>query len=333
MNSLLKKITGNNIDASKENYSHLSILKHSTAKTSTASDSLEKRKKRRSIRFIADTIIDKLYYDSYFKTNYDIINIIRNKTSKGVLLVKSMNDNNKYICKIRNLSDDVDNEIDIHNILNHKFNNNVAFYKEYKRESDYVYFITEYIDGNDLYKCTKKKTICASNIENITIQIAKGLLFLHQNNILHNDLKLDNIMMDKNNVIKIIDFDLSKVCEKREYISSSIFGTPRYIAPESYDLNIYSIETDLWAVGVILYVIITTKFPININMPIDHSYSNLNRRNFFKHIDKEIITECIQTKSINNKFYDILTSLLNFNGTERMTLDKIINNLKSTNRY
>ena len=323
MKSLLKKITSESINDNKGSNSYLSILKHSTTKTHSTS-SFENRKRRKSARFIADTIIDKLYYDEYFKSAYKIINIMRNKTSKGVLLVQSLIDHNQYICKIREYADDVENEIDVYNILSHKYNINVAFYKEYRKHNDYVYFIIEYVDGDDLYKYSKKNRFKVSEIKNLVLQIAKGLQFLHKNNILHNDLKLDNIMLDNNSVIKIIDFDLSRVCEEGEFISSGIFGTPRYIAPESYDLNIYSKNTDLWAVGIILHAIITGKFPININMPIEHSYSNLNRRNFFKHIDKNIIYRYIRKKTIDQSLCTILMSLLEFNDEKRIKLETVI---------
>ena len=159
----------------------------------------------------------------------------------------------------------------------------------------------------------------------IMVQIINAVSFLHENNILHCDMKLENIIINDELNIKIIDFDLSIVCDNDEgYISNTIFGTLQYIAPESYDLCIYSKKTDIWQIGIILYILITNKFPHDTNeITIINSYSNLCRQNLFKHIDLSIPKHIISKKKYCSSLYKLLEHMLNFNDKCRYDIKQI----------
>ena len=89
----------------------------------------------------------------------------------------------------------------------------------------------------------------------IVAQIVIGIGFLHQNNIVHRDLKLANIMLQENGFLKLIDFGLSKVLRPGEF-SGDFVGTREYMAPEMLKMT-YDEESvkylDWWAVGIIAY--------------------------------------------------------------------------------
>jgi serine/threonine protein kinase len=93
-------------------------------------------------------------------------------------------------------------------------------------------------------------------------QIAEGIEYLHSANVAHRDLKLDNILIeDGSGLIKIIDFGFSVLCSSQQKLK--IFcGTPSYMAPEitlkrEYDGR----AVDMWALGVLLYVMLSGTFP------------------------------------------------------------------------
>jgi serine/threonine protein kinase len=71
-------------------------------------------------------------------------------------------------------------------------------------------------------------------------KILKALSFLHKNNISHGDLKLSNIMIDKNQNIKLIDFAFSKMKSKKSQLTNDFVGTPAYMAPE----QLFSVPCD-----------------------------------------------------------------------------------------
>jgi polo-like kinase 1 len=85
-------------------------------------------------------------------------------------------------------------------------------------------------------------------------QIIEGVRYLHQQNVIHRDLKLGNIFLGENNVVKLGDFGLATRLAHADERKMTICGTPNYIAPEILKESGHSFEVDVWSLGVILYV-------------------------------------------------------------------------------
>lgn len=271
-------------------------------------------------------ISDVVSQDPKFSTKYKIIKIIYEHTNKAAYMVKSKIDNNEYILKMK--TDDYDNtdEFRIYKILKNKKNNYIIKFIECVKRTDYQYFVYEYFNGMTLYDFITDNydDITEKDIKDIFIKIVNAVKFLHSQNIIHCDLKLDNILIDNENNIKIIDFDLSKICED-EYISNGIFGTMQYIAPESYDLCIYSKKSDVWGLGIILYTLITKKFPYHDeNFPIRHSYENMCRRNKFKHPDILEMKHRVKEFNYNKNVINLVGLMLTFEDYKRICLDDVL---------
>jgi serine/threonine protein kinase len=81
-----------------------------------------------------------------------------------------------------------------------------------------------------------------------------GLHQIHKAGIIHRDLKLGNLLIDENMILKIADFGLAKKMTKER--SLTVCGTPNYISPEVLDRNGHSFPADIWAVGVITYTLL-----------------------------------------------------------------------------
>ena len=148
------------------------------------------------------------------------------------------------------------NEIRILYSLNNK---NIIGYEEafYDDESETLNIIMEYADDGDLEskikELKKNKLFFDENtIWNILIQILFGLKYLHDNKIIHRDLKSANIFLTKNGIVKIGDLNVSKVLDKKKMAETKT-GTPYYSAPEIWEDKLYDNKIDIWSFGCIIY--------------------------------------------------------------------------------
>ena len=86
---------------------------------------------------------------------------------------------------------------------------------------------------------------------------------MHGKNILHRDIKSQNIFITKNDILKLGDFGISKQVDTKSALNATACGTPYYMAPEVCQELPYSNKADVWAIGVILYELITLKKPFD----------------------------------------------------------------------
>ncbi len=87
-----------------------------------------------------------------------------------------------------------------------------------------------------------------------------GIGVLHENGIMHRDLKLENLMLDINGYLKIIDFGLAKKLNPTG-LASTVCGTPFYYPPEIISQQSYEKSVDWWAIGILMFEMLTGKSP------------------------------------------------------------------------
>jgi [calcium/calmodulin-dependent protein kinase] kinase len=124
---------------------------------------------------------------------------------------------------------------------------------------------------NDFYKDEKKKKYDYSEDElrDILRQIVLGLDYLHENNVIHRDIKPDNILIDDNGHCKITDFNVSHMGEGEEgdKVSKKVEGTMFFYAPECCEEDIKEFAgkpLDIWALGVTTYILTFKKLPFEL---------------------------------------------------------------------
>jgi len=318
MNFLFKQKRKNNIDLFKKNESaQLNVIEYVPKNTQTNCE---------ICIFQNIDEIKHIFINTKYGKKYTITKTIYEKHNKGAYIIRSNMTDIKHILKIRHISFSNTFEKDIYLILKNDTHKNVIKSKHFYQHEDFYYFIYEYIDGMNLCEYIKKKNLSENEIKNICLQITNGLDFLHSHNIIHCDLKLDNLIINNLGELKIIDFDLSLICNNEDgYIANNIFGTMQYIAPESYDLCIYSKKTDIWQFGIILYILITNHFPHQNEITMVNSFSNLCRQNVFKHIDLNIPKKKILKKGFDESLFILLEKMLYFSDANRYDISHIRN--------
>ena len=176
-------------------------------------------------------------------------------------------DNNKvYVLKEILLSNLSDNEIKLmlneSRILSNINNNHIVKYYESFQINNTINIIMEFCEGSDLKKFilshkNQNKLIEENKIYSITLDICKGLKEIHKKNLIHRDLKPDNLFLGKNNIIKIGDFGISKQLNNNNKYAKTAIGTDTYMAPEIINGQKYNNKVDIWALGCIIYELCT----------------------------------------------------------------------------
>ena len=216
-------------------------------------------------------IFDKYSKQKDFRKKYEYISLIGNGSfGKVRLFVERECKSFKYA--IKTIKKDIFNpyniqsikrEIDILRSLDHP---NIVKYFETYEDENYLHIVMEYIPGDNLFQVLTEKLnrkLTERQISKIMSCLLKAVLFLHHNGIIHRDIKPENIVFsDTENFksLKLIDFGLSIQQNARK--EKRRVGTPYYMAPEMISGNFVK-ESDVWSIGVIMYILVTGKQPFS----------------------------------------------------------------------
>ncbi|GES89186.1 kinase-like domain-containing protein [Rhizophagus clarus] len=195
--------------------------------------------------------------------------------------------------------------------------------------STHYCLILEYVSGGELFDYVNDHYEDSSEDESklVFIQLVNILEYLHENNIVHRDLKLENILIDSSTngpVIKLTDFGLAKFINK-SHILTARCGSEEYAAPELMSGKPYDgRKTDLWSLGVILYALLVGYLPFNLE-------AGQTRRQFFSKILRADFTfpnsekETGRKSMISNEGKDLVKKILQINPQKRLSLNEIRN--------
>merc|ERR1719322_1081104 len=149
-------------------------------------------------------------------------------------------------------------EVQILKRLSHP--NIIKYYENFLDEKNLV-IAMEYAQGGTLHQFLTQQTslLKEQKIASFFIQIVVALQYIHSQNILHRDLNTNNVLLDrKYRVVKLSDFGISKILNTKTK-ASSVVGTPCYISPELCESNPYNQKSDIWALGCLLYELMTLR--------------------------------------------------------------------------
>ena len=164
--------------------------------------------------------------------------------------------------------------------LNHQ---NITKILETFEDEQYYFIIMEYINGGNLFSYVKKRRKLSEKVAKFIFrQIILGIQHIHSQLIVHRDIKLENILIDMNNNIKICDFGIGIVLSSENQPLYSHCGTPVYIAPEiilsTKEKGYNGFPVDIWSAGIALYIMISGKLPFNLNESYN-DFDNLDEDN------------------------------------------------------
>nr|CCC91469.1 putative protein kinase [Trypanosoma congolense IL3000] len=132
--------------------------------------------------------------------------------------------------------------------------------------SNYVCIVMEYADGGDLSSRIKKSygvNFRESQIVDWIIQLTLSLSYVHKRKILHRDVKAQNVFLTSQNILKLGDFGIARTLSGTYDQAKTFVGTPYYLSPELIMERPYDHRSDVWALGVIIYELMTLKHPFN----------------------------------------------------------------------
>ena len=125
-----------------------------------------------------------------------------------------------------------------------------------------AWIVMEFIDGMNLHKFVQQGALTLNEVVNIGVDICNGLKAAHANNILHRDIKPQNILLTKEKKAKIADFSIARIFGDSTEFAVTMTGTRRYMAPEQH-YGAYDYRADLYATGLVLYEALTKQFPFS----------------------------------------------------------------------
>ena len=219
--------------------------------------------------------------------------------------------------KYKEAKEKIKNEIEVLSKLKHNFINKILDTFE---TDEYIFIFMEYICGDLLTFIRKRNKLPEKICKMLFKQIIIALKYIHKKNIVHRDIKLDNILIDLNNTIKICDFGVSKKVTKGILMYERC-GTPAYIAPEIFIKNGYEgFECDIWSAGVTLYYMLSGTQPFK--------GKNIHE------LEKNILTgEFEKIEDVSDEVNDLILGMLQVDPNNRLNCDEILKHpwLKNVN--
>ena len=162
-------------------------------------------------------------------------------------------------------------EIEIQRKLSHQ---NILKSIDDFKDAKYSYIVLELCPHQSIkHLLRKKKVFTEVETASIIREIVNGLMYLHDNRIIHRDLKLENFLMGKDGHVKIADFGLSTKLDYDDQKRFTVCGTPNYLSPEIFSSKGHSYEVDIWAIGVCAFAMLIGKPPFetkNLKLTYEH---------------------------------------------------------------
>ncbi|XP_057490034.1 serine/threonine-protein kinase STY46-like isoform X1 [Actinidia eriantha] len=198
-----------------------------------------------------------------------------------------------------------------------------------------ICIVTEFMSGGSVYDFMHKQKgiFKLPALLKVAIDVSKGMNYLHQNNIIHRDLKAANLLMDENEVIKVADFGVARV-QTPSGVMTAETGTYRWMAPEVIEHKPYDRKADVFSFGIVLWELLTGKLPYEHLTPLQAAVGvvqkglrpTIPRHTYPKMV--ELLERCWQQDpSLRPEFSEIIEILQDV--SEKVTEDEMTGKRRS----
>ena len=226
------------------------------------------------------------------KKNYCIKMI----NKKEIFEQKLVNQINKEICIMYN--------------INHPYS--IKLYNHFE-DNEKLYLITELATNGNLYNYIQNaKTKKIEFMKKIIIQTIEIIKYLHSKEIIYRDIKPENILLDKNNDVKLCDYGWASFITPGKFLTVYC-GTPEYVAPEMAKKSVYNEKIDIWGIGVLIFELVFGYPPFS---------SSLNEERF-NNIKNGKINWPVDLDESHKEVKDLIQKILKINPSERLSLEEI----------
>jgi serine/threonine protein kinase len=153
-------------------------------------------------------------------------------------------------------------EVNLIRTMDHPF---IALFYEAIEDEKNFYLVQELVEnGNLLEYVNKHKGLSEDEAAQIFIQLVSVLDYIHNTrHVAHRDLKAENVLLDRNNNIRLCDFGLSRAFTRDDPYLKTTCGSPAYVAPEVIREQPYTTSADIWSAGILLYAMVVGRLPFN----------------------------------------------------------------------
>ncbi|KRZ97327.1 Serine/threonine-protein kinase PLK1 [Trichinella sp. T8] len=241
---------------------------------------MAERQKKEEQKELPDIIVNPKHGTRYCKGKflgkggfarcYELTESSTNRTYAGKVVSKTL------LVK-KHQKDKMAQEIQIHSQLSHK---HVVQFHSFFEDDQNVYILLELCRRRSLMELHKRRrTITEPEARYFLHQIVDATIYLHENRIIHRDLKLGNLFINDDMMVKLGDFGLATKIDYDGERKKTLCGTPNYIAPEMLSKKGHSYEVDLWAIGCILYTLLVGNPPFETSSLKD-TYSRIQRNDY-----------------------------------------------------
>lgn len=177
--------------------------------------------------------------------------------------------------------------------------NNIVNIYDVGTQGDINYIVMEYVNGKTLKQIIREQgKIPTAKTANLAIQIARALDCAHRNNIIHRDIKPQNILVTNEGVVKVTDFGIAKASNSVTITNSSkVMGSAHYFSPEQARGSFVDCRTDIYSLGIVIYEMCTGRVPYDADSPVSVA---------LKHIQEPVVPP----NQLNENIPDNLNNLI-----------------------
>ncbi|KAK6485831.1 serine/threonine-protein kinase Nek3 isoform X2 [Huso huso] len=202
---------------------------------------------------------------------YTVLKVIGEGSYGQALLVQPRKESEKYVLKeirLPKTQSGIQSSRNEAILLAKMKHPNIVIFRESFEAEGHLYIVMEFCAGGDLMqklKWQKGSLFPEDMILNWFTQICLGTKYIHEQRVLHRDLKSKNIFLTDKGTIKLGDFGSACILNSPEAYACTYVGTPYYVSPEIWDSKPYNNKSDVWSLGCVLYELCTLKHPFQAN--------------------------------------------------------------------